>query len=173
MISIDGYIAGPNGELDWIFRTVTDELQRWIVESTGEVDTILIGRKTYEEMAADFGDESGGFASPMNDISKIVFSRTLTSVGWKNCRLAEGGPAEEIAKLKQQPGKNISVLGGAALARSLAAQGLIDEYSLVTHPVALGSGVALFDELTNSLALQLIDTITFDTGVVVHRYQPA
>lgn len=110
-------------------------------------------------------------ADIMNHLNKIVFSTTLQQVEWANSRLATGSPAEEIARLKQQPGKDIGVAGGARLAQSLSKEGLIDEYRLTVHPVVLGSGKPLFADLPRPLNLKLVDEKTLASGVLVLTYQ--
>ena len=108
----------------------------------------------------------------MNDIPKVVFSKTLSQASWPTTRIARGTLAAEIAALKQEPGPDVIAHGGASFAAALAAQGLIDEYCLVIQPVAVGRGQALFAELPAALRLELIQARSFECGVVVHLYRP-
>ncbi len=169
-VSLDGYLATPDGKLDWLFTHFDDELQASAVEALSRLDTALIGRRNYEEQAAAWASQTGPIADIMNSLTKVVFSRTLTQLEWQNSRLATASPAEEIARLKQQPGKDIGVAGGAGFAQSLSQQRLIDEYRLTVHPIALGKGLPLFVE---PVQLKLVGCQTLASGVIVLNYQPA
>jgi dihydrofolate reductase len=137
-VSLDGYVATVDGGLDWAFGNFDAELGASAMEALSQLDTALLGRANYEEQAAAWPNREGPMADIMNNLNKIVFSRTLEQVEWVNSRLATGTPAEEIARLKQQPGKEIGVAGGARFAQSLSKERLVDEYRLTIHPVALG-----------------------------------
>ena len=171
-ITLDGYVAGPNGELDWAFRTMSPDLGEWVTELLRGADTILIGHTTYLQQAAAWPSQTSEMATLLNSHTKIVFSKRLTTLEWNNSRLATADAAEEIACLKQQPGKNISVTGGATFAQSLARLGLIEEYNLVMHPIVLGGGKPLFKDLSHPLNLKLVSTKTFDSGAIGLTYQP-
>lgn len=168
-LTLDGYVAGPDGELDWMFPNIDEELNRSIIGSLGEIDTFVMGRNTYLGMAAHWPNANDPIASLMNAASKLVFSATLTTVDWQNSSLARAEPAEELDRLKRQQGKNIGVAGGAAFAQYVSGHGLVDEYRLTIHPVVLGDGKRLF---ADPLTLNLIDSETFDTGAVIHTYRP-
>src|SRR5215469_18022240 len=170
-VSLDGYLARPNGALDWVFRTMTSVQQAWTTAFLREVDTILIGHTTYLEQAAFWPTQTGEMADLMNSHTKIVFSSRLRALEWTNSRLAICDVTEEIARLKREPGRDIYVTGGAALAWSLSQRGLIDEYNLTVHPVILGSGMPLFPEMSEEIALTLVSTIPFESGAVQHVYQ--
>jgi dihydrofolate reductase len=172
-ITLDGYVTGPNGELDWVFRTMSPAQMEWVTEFLRGVDTILIGHTTYLEQAAAWPSQTSEMASLLNSHTKIVFSKRLTTLAWNNSQLAITDAAAEIARLKQQPGKDIFVTGGATLAQSLARLGLIDEYNLMIHPVVLGSGKPLFKDQSLPLNLKLASTRVFETGTVQLTYQPA
>ena len=169
-VSLDGYVADSNDQVDWMFASVDDELMNFILDSLREVDTMLMGRVNYEEQAAHWPTSTEAIAPVVNGHEKIVFSTTLDTVDWQNTRLATHDPATEIARLKEQPGRTIGVSGGARFAQSLAAQGLIDEYRLYVHPIVLGSGTPLF---TDRLPLRLLHTRTFLQGAVHLVYAPA
>jgi dihydrofolate reductase len=172
-VTLDGYVAGPNGELDWVFRTMNAAQQAWTTAFLREVDTILIGHATYLEQAAFWPTQTGEMATLMNSHTKIVFSSRLPTLEWNHSRLAVSDVAEEIAHLKREPGRDIYVTGGARLSQSLSQRGLIDEYNLTIHPVILGSGMPLFQEMSEPLALILVRTTSFETGAVQLIYQRA
>jgi dihydrofolate reductase len=173
-VSLDGFIEGPNRELDW--TRVDEELHRFFNDQQSDMDTLLYGRRLYEVMTywetaeADpsIPDYERKFARIWKNSAKIVFSKTLEQVQG-NARLVRGGIAEEITKLKQQPGKDLEV-GGPNLASTVIQLGLIDEYRLVVHPVVLGSGTPFFPALSDKINLRLVETRTFDSGVVYLRY---
>lgn len=171
--SLDGYVATVDGKLDWAFAHFDAELGAAAMEALSQLDTILLGSVNYTEQAAAWPHQQGPMADIMNNLNKIVFSSTLDHVDWANARLATGSPAEEIAQLKQQPGKDIGVAGGARLAQSLSREGLIDVYRLTVHPVVLGSGKPLFADLARPLNLKLVDEKRLTSGVLVLTYERA
>ncbi len=170
-VTLDGYVAGPNGELDWAFRTMSPDMGEWVTDLLRGSDTILLGHTTYLQQAATWPSQTGEMADLLNRHAKIVFSKRLTSLEWNNSRLASADVAEEIARLKQQTGKNISVSGGATLAQSLSRLRLIEEYNLVLHPIVLGSGKPLFKDLSQPLNLKLVSATTFASGAIGLTYQ--
>jgi dihydrofolate reductase len=167
--SIDGFISGPNDEMDWMFPHIGPELQQNVVASLQQTDTILVGRRTYEGMAATWPNQSNPLADLMNALPKVVFSTTLDKTEWNNSRLATGSAEDEIRQLKQEATKDIKVAGGAGLAQSLTRLGLIDEYNLVMVPVVLGRGRPLFTEQLN---LSLSSSEVLD-GAIVSVYSRA
>jgi dihydrofolate reductase len=137
-------------------------------------DAILLGRRTYLEFAAlwpGLGSDVP-MADFMNNTPKYIVSSTLHSLEWNNSILITGDLAEEIGKLKDRPGKNIQVPGSPRLVRSLLRDGLLDELALMVHPIVLGSGMRLFDELTDQIDLKLVDSRALSTGVLSVTYQP-
>jgi len=172
-VSLDGYVARPNGTLDWFFRTIAPAQQAWTTAFLREVDTILIGHTTYLEQAAFWPSQAGEMATLMNSHTKIVFSSRLPTLEWNNSRLASADVAQEIARLKREPGRDIYVTDGARLARSLSQRGLIDEYNLTIHPLVLGSGMPLFREPAEEIALTRVHTIPFESGAIQLIYQKA
>jgi dihydrofolate reductase len=161
---------GQTEKWTFFFPNFTPAQLEMVTESLrDDVDTILLGRNNYLEQASHWPTQNTEMAALLNSHAKIVFSKTLDKLEWKNSRLATTDIAEEIALLKQQHGKNIVVTGGVTLAQSLLQLGLIDEINLIIHPVVLGSGKRLFPEQLN---LRLIRTRKFDSGVVSHTYQP-
>jgi dihydrofolate reductase len=176
-VSLDGFIEGPNREIDW--SAPDEELHRFFNEQSRQVGTSLYGRRLYELMSAYWptadADPSAPdyvveFARIWKATPKVVFSRTLEKVEW-NSRLVRDNLAEEVAKLKAEPGKDMD-LGGATLAATFMRLGLIDEYRLFVHPVVLGSGTPYFPALDHLINLRLVETRTFGR-VVYLRYQHA
>ena len=184
-ISVDGFVGGPNAEPGWIFKSSDEASREWSVERTREAGMIVMGRKTFEVISSYWPTATGPFAAPMNEIPKAVFtqkgfkvdllnadqSRAVAS--WSEAQVYDGDLAEEIKKLKSQPGKPICAIGGAGFMRSLVATGLIDEYQLIIHPRVLGAGEAIFNGVAQSLHLKLADVKAFPGGIVAHVYQPA
>jgi len=179
MVSLDGFVEGPNRGLDW--PIIDEELHTFVNDQQRAIDTYLYGRRMYQLMARDWPPVETDpsvpgymveFARIWKAMPKIVFSRTLDRVEW-NSRLVRGDNiAEEVARLKAQPGKDMAV-GGANLASTFVRLGLIDEYRLFVHPVVVGGGTPFFPPLDEPLKLRLVETRTFGTGVVYLRYQPA
>jgi dihydrofolate reductase len=174
-VSLDGFIAGPGGEIDW--SAPDEELHRFHNEQTRELGAHLCGRRLYEVMlywetaaenpsATEYELE---FARIWQALPKIVFSTTLDEVEG-NARLAGGAIADEVAELKAQPGKDLAV-GGAGLAGALIEQGLVDEFRLFVSPVVLGGGTPYFPPLEQRIGLELVETRTFGSRVVYVRYE--
>jgi dihydrofolate reductase len=172
-ISLDGYMGGPNGELDWHFQNWNDEMSKFAFEQLKTMDTILAGRVTYESMATHFSGLTDEFSQMMNAYSKIVFSKTLEKAEWNNSKIIRENIAEEIAKLKQQPGKDMIMWGGVSIVTTFMELNLIDEYRIFIAPIVLGSGINFGKDLKNRLNLKLLKTQTFSNGVVLHYYEPA
>ena len=176
-VSLDGFIAGPNGEIDW--SAPDEELHRFHNEQTREIGAHLCGRRLYETMVywetahenPSATDVELEFARIWQALPKIVFSTTLERVAG-NARLARDGVAEEVARLKEQPGKDVAV-GGAGLAAALAKRDLIDDYRLFVSPVVLGGGTPFFPAVDGRLDLELVETRTFASRVVYARYRRA
>jgi dihydrofolate reductase len=175
-VSLDGFIEGPNRELDW--HMVDDELHSHFNEQLSAMGAFLSGRVTYELMAgfwptADADPSSTGpmveFARIWRDTPKIVFSRTLERADWNTTVVRDVVP-EEIMELKAQPGGDL-VVGGADLAAAFMRHGLIDEYRLYVHPVVIGRGKPLFQPSEVKTELRLAETRTFGNGVVLLRYR--
>jgi dihydrofolate reductase len=170
-MSLDGYVASDR-EHPGVAVPEDADLVRWKLDRVAKAGAHLMGRATYLEMAGYWPHSEHPYAAPMNDIPKIVFSRTLGEGSWPTTRIAGGDLAAEIAAIKNEPGPDVMVHGGASFAAALAAQGLIDEYCVVIQPVATGSGQGLFAELPAPLRLELIEAKNFECGVVVHIYRP-
>jgi dihydrofolate reductase len=204
-MTLDGFVGGPNGEIDWIFKTMSEDGKAWTVDKVWQAGAHLMGRKTFADMAAYWPDSSEVFAAPMNEIPKIVFSKkgfhpsqksestaalkdairvnragggnvvsTLPSSAksWAEATVITGDLAEGLRKLKSETGKDLLAHGGATFAQSLVQTGLIDEFWLLTHPVAIGQGLGLFANLKRPAYLKLIETKRFSSGAVAHIYRP-
>jgi dihydrofolate reductase len=194
MLSLDGFMAGPNGEFDW---PLADEEFEWHSNDLlNAADTILLGRRTYQAFASYWptaaSSATGRMKSPdrvefavptsvlkvhdevarkMNAYFKVVFSRTLDKVEWNNSRLVKEVVPEEIVRMKEQPGKNMVVIGSAELVSSLMRFGLIDEYRIWVNPIILGRGKPLFGALNDRHKLSLEGTKTFRSGLVELHYK--
>jgi dihydrofolate reductase len=172
-VSVDGIVAGGPQGADEAGATDEDEaVRRWKLRSLEQVGTHIMGRVTYEEMAAHWPYSGpGDYADAMNNTPKVVFSKTLTEADWKESRIARGDIGEEIARLKSEPGKDIMVHGGARFVQALSRQVLIDEYRLVVRPAALGSGMPLFKDLLAPLRLRLVESAAFADGTAISVYE--
>jgi dihydrofolate reductase len=174
-VSLDGYIAGRGGEIDW--SAPDEELHRFHNAQTRELGVHLCGRRLYEVMSywdtaaenPSLSEHEREFAGIWKALPKVVFSSTLGEVG-EDATLAAGDIGEEIANRRGQPGKDIAV-GGAGLAATAAKLGLIDEYRLFVSPVVLGAGTPFFPTLENRIELELVETRTFGSTVVYLRYR--
>lgn len=173
-VSLDGLVARPGrfGAGGWGLPPDDPALKERKLGWMRDVGLHLMGRNTYEEMAEFWPVSNDAYAAPMNEIPKVVFSRTLERADWADSRIARGDLADEIAQLKREPGKDMLAWGGAAFAQSLSRLGLVDEYRLILQPVALGQGLPLFKELTAPLRLELVDAQTYTTGAALHVYRP-
>lgn len=172
-VSLDGLVARPGRFGALGFPPDDPALKERKLGWMHDVGLHLMGRNTYEEMAEFWPVSDDAYAAPMNEIPKVVFSRTLERAGWADSRIARGDLADEIAALKCEPGKDMLAWGGATFAQSLSRLGLVDEYRLILQPVALGDGLPLFRDLTAPLRLELVDAQTYPTGAALHIYRPA
>ena len=176
LTSLDGYFEGPNRDINW--HNVDEEFNEFAVQQTGEFGALLFGRVTYELMEGYWPTESAKTDDPvvaglMNSLPKIVFSKTLEKAEWNNTKLVKDNFAEEISKLKGQPGKDIAIFGSSDLTVSLTQLGLVDEFRIMVNPVVLGDGKPLFKGIKNKLDLKLTETRTFGNGNVLLYYEPA
>ena len=178
-MSVDGYIAGPNGEMDWMVWNWDDKLKEYVNELTEPVDSILLGRKMTEGFISYWSDvmtkpdnPDYAFAKKMIEIPKVVFTKTLNKSDWVNTDIATGDLTDEINKLKNQNGKDIIVYGGASFDSSLIKAGLIDELHLFVNPAAIGNGMTIFKDLNEMQKFTLVKSIAFDCGIVALHYEP-
>jgi len=184
-LSLDGVMQGPGGPTEdpsggfkrggWMVPYADEAMGQFVTEWFAAADAFLLGRTTYEIMAAYWPQVTDGdeVARKLNSLPKHVASKTLDEVAWNNSRLIKGDLAGEVMRLKGEDGRELQVHGSGNLAQTLMQHDLIDEYRLWFHPVVLGSGKRLFPEGKPPLAFKLIETKTTGTGVVIHVYQPA
>jgi dihydrofolate reductase len=196
-MTLDGYVGGPAGEIDWILRTIDAESTSWIEETLWQAGAHLMGRRTYDDMVSYWPTSTEPLAAPINAIPKVVFSRSGSSAyepttalrnatdaqrdaglplleqpaNWDDTRILSGELSAEIADLKAEPGKDLFAHGGASFAQSLVRLRVIDEYQLLVHPTVLGSGMALFDGAT-PFDLKLVNSTSFANGVQALVYHP-
>lgn len=178
-ITLDGFMAGPNHELDWHFTRWTTEMAEVQSKQLSKADTILLGRVTYNAMAAYwqavkadlcFPREDLAFADLINSRQKVVFSRTENNLNWQNSVRIYGNLSSEIYRLKKLPGKDIIIYGSARLVGSLIRLGVIDEYILWMHPVLLGNGKPLFGKTSELTNMRLSQVQQFSSDVVLLYY---
>ncbi|MBD1364847.1 dihydrofolate reductase family protein [Mucilaginibacter sp. ZT4R22] len=174
-VTLDGYVAGPEGEMDWMTWNWDEELKEYVGAITEPVDLIILGRVLAEGFipywTGALGEGEEG-ADKMVNTHKVVFTKTLTENPWANTTLATGDIAEEISKLKSQPGGDIMVYGGARLASAMIKNNLIDEYHIFVNPVVIGSGMTIYNDLQDRLNLKLVETRSFPCGINVLVYNP-
>lgn len=162
--SLDGFITGPDGSIDWLH--FSRDVQEFMTTYWASIDTMLMGRKTYEFAMGQGGGGGGG----MKGITTYIFSRTLDHVG-RGANLVREDAGEFVRQLKEKPGKGICVMGGGELAQSLLAAGVIDEIGLNVHPVLLGSGVPFFRDPGRRISLELAESRVIDGGCVLSTYR--
>jgi dihydrofolate reductase len=177
-MSIDGCIAGPNGEMDWMVGLSDDKLIKYENELMESFDTILLGRKMtdlfisyWSDVIRKPDDPWYEFAKKMIEIPKVVFTKTLNKSKWINTDLATGDLTDEIIKLKSRDGRAMVVYGGASFDSSLIKLGLIDEFLLFINPVAIGNGMTIFRDLNEIQKFNMVKSIAFDCGIVLLHYE--
>ncbi|NIR47037.1 dihydrofolate reductase family protein [candidate division KSB1 bacterium] len=178
-LTVDGFVAGQNGELDWIVWDWDDDLNRYVDELTDSIDTILLGRNMADGFISHWSNVITNpenpdftFGKKMIDTPKVVFTKTLDKSEWENTDIATGNLVDEIKKLKLKDGKDIIVYGGAGFVSSLIRDGLIDEYHLFINPVALGDGMTIFRNLKKKQDWILVHAKSFTCGIVLLCYKP-
>ena len=178
-ISVDGYVATPTGELDWMTWDWDDALVNYVNELTGSMDTILLGRKMtdgfishWAKVANDPTDPTHTSGKIFTDTPKVVFTKTLKKSSWPNTDIATGDLADEVNRLKRQNGKGIIVYGGSSFVANLVKNQLIDEFHLFVNPAVLGDGLTIFNTVDRHQTLTLVNAIPFDCGIVLLHYEP-
>ena len=171
-ISLDGVVEAPD---QWHFPYFNDEMGEAVTAQMDAADAMLLGRVTYQEFAGYWPQQGSEVerADHLNNTPKFVVSTTLDRAEWQNTILISGDVVEELTRLKQQPGKDISVVGSGTLVRSLLRDGLLDELRLLVHPIVVGHGKRIFPDGTDQKPLKLVESKTFSTGVLYLTYQPA
>lgn len=185
-VSLDGFVADADGQKDWLFKTGDEQSLAWSVEKIRQAGLIIMGRKSFQTMAPYWPTATGPFAAPMNEIPKGVFTKrgfrgidplkkdsrkqSPAADSWSRASVFDGDLAEVIKDLKEEEGKPIVSLGGARFMQSLIATGLIDEYQVAIHPVALGSGLPIFAGLKMPLYLKLAEVNVFPKGIIGKTY---
>jgi dihydrofolate reductase len=181
IVSLDGYAAGPNGDVNFIPASTRGD-PRWGAEQSAlmdKVDTLLLGRVTYEMFSQFWPTRTEGgekeFADKFNGLQRVVFSKTLTRAPWGNwpeSRIVKGNAVDEVASLKKQPGKGMLISGSISIGQALSEANLVDEYHVIVCPVVLGSGRPLFGDKSGGKQLELIDAHGLDRGAVSLLYRP-
>jgi dihydrofolate reductase len=176
-MTLDGFIAGPNGEMDWMTLNWSEDLNQYVTEITNPVDTILLGRKLAEGFIPYWTEglnkpipEDG--AKKMVETPKVVFSKTLTKSEWNNTVIAIGELANEVNAIKNMKGKDMIVYGGGAFVSSLIKENLIDELHLFINPVVIGKGMPIFQEVLEKQNFKLVASQQFACGIIVLTYYP-
>ena len=175
-VTLDGYIADINGDMSWAHKQDA-EWNTFVQENASGGGELLFGRITYELMTSYWPTPYAMKNDPivaerMNNLPKVVFSRTLEKASWNNTKLVKGDMAAEIRKMKKEPGENMVIFGSGSIVSQLAQEGLIDEYQIVVNPVALGKGRTMFEGIKEKLTLKLTKTRTFGNGNVLLCYEP-
>jgi dihydrofolate reductase len=177
-VTADGYIADKNGDMSWAHRAFQDpEWNAFMAENASGGGVLLFGRVTYDLMRSYWPTPQAAESFPvvaerMNNLRKIVFSRTLDAATWNNTTLVKGDIAAAVRKLKQEPGEGMAILGSASIVSQLAQEGLIDEFQMALNPVVLGKGKTMFEGLKENLTLKLTKTRPFNNGNVLLCYEP-
>jgi len=176
LISVDGFISGVNDDISWFVNIADKEFEKYGVNLINSIDTMLFGRITYQLMESYWPNASPDtndqrIIDAMNNFHKIVSSRTLNKTEWKNTTLIKENITVEIAKLKEQPGKDMVIYGSGSVVSLFAREGLIDNYLIFVYPVAIGKGKTMFSGIKENLKLKIADTRTFSSGVVLIDYR--
>ena len=178
--SLDGYVCGPRDELGWVSMNEEGIDEFLFSDLQKRVDTILIGRKMYQDFEQYWPSVRENpnslpgmveFAHWMSDITKIIFSNTLLELNWNNSKLASADPFTTVQNLKKEPGGDMLIFGGTALAAHFVTNNLIDEYRIKLEPLVLGNGKSLYRDITERIKLKLINSKIFDSGVAGLYYQ--
>jgi dihydrofolate reductase len=178
-VTVDGYFAAKNGEMQWAHRNAQDEeYSAFVAGNANGEGQLLFGRITYQMMASFWPtpmamEQLPAVARGMNRMSKIVFSRTLNEATWNNTKLVKGGLVDEVRKMKNEAGPDMAILGSGSIVSQLATAGLIDEFQVMVNPVILGGGRTMFDDVGRKLNLKLANTRAFRNGNVLLNYVPA
>ena len=176
LVTLDGYFAGSDGDISW--HNIDHEFNEYTIEKVNAGNTLLFGRVTYELMAGYWTTPKAIKNDPivaerMNNLPKIVFSRTLNRAEWNNTRLVKADMLSVLRKMKQESGRDMAILGSGSIVSQLAPHGLIDEFQIMVNPVVLGKGKTMFQGIHDKLTLKLKKSRTFGNGNVLLHYEPA
>ena len=176
-VSVDGYFVDANGDMSWAHKR-DPEWSAFVAENAQGGSVLLFGRVTYDLMAGFWPTEAAlktlpDVAKRMNNLPKVVFSRTMDKASWNNTKLIKGDLAAEVRKMKEEPGDPMVIMGSGSIISQLTAERLIDEYQIVTTPIVLGKGRTMFDGIKEKLRLKLTKSRAFGNGSVVLWYEPA
>ena len=178
-LTLDGYFTDHSGSMSWAHREKPDaEWSAFVAENAGGGGALLFGRVTYELMTGYWPTPLAANNDPivaerMNNLPKVVFSRTLDKATWNNTKLVKDDIAAEIRRMKREPGEDMVILGSGSIVAQLAHEGVVDEYQFVVNPIALGKGRTMFEGIKKNLTLKLTKSRTFGNGNVLHCYEPA
>lgn len=177
-ISVDGYVAGPDGSMDWMVWNWDEDLNRYVDDLTDSIDTILLGRKMaagfidhWSHVAGDPSDPEYTDGQKMMAARKIVYSKTVQQPIWKDMEVVSTDLVEDVAQRKEQDGKDMIVYGGASLVSALIGHGLIDDFYLFVNPALVGGGLSIFDQVPDVQKLALIESRAFECGIVLLHYE--
>jgi dihydrofolate reductase len=175
-VSLDGYFTDQNGDMSWAHKN-DPEWNAFSAENAKGGGVLVFGRITYEMMASFWPTPAAKEMLPevaegMNNLEKVVFSRTLKKASWKNTKLIKSDMPGAIRKMKKEPGMDMVILGSGSIVSQLAQEGLIDEYQVIVNPIVLGKGRTMFDGVKKKLSLKLTKTRTFGNGNVLLCYEP-
>jgi len=177
-VSLDGYFTDAKGDMSFARNANPDaEWDAFVASNAGRGGTLVFGRITYELMASFWptpmaAEQMPVIAERMNNLPKVVFSRTLDKASWKNTKLVKNDLIGEVRRMKQAPGEDMIIFGSGSIVSQLTAEGLIDEYQFVVDPVVLGKGRTMFDGIKEKLTLKLVQTRAFNNGNVLLYYEP-
>jgi dihydrofolate reductase len=177
-VSADGYIADANGDMSWAHRNWDPEWNAFMAENASSGGVLLFGRITYDLMKSYWPtpqamESMPALAERMNNLEKVVFSRTLDKPSWNNTKLVKGEIVGSVRKMKQERGDDLVILGSGSIVSQLAQAGLVDEFQIAMIPVVLGKGKTMFENVGKMLPLKLTKTRAFSSGNVLLHYQPA
>jgi dihydrofolate reductase len=177
-VSLDGYFVDRNGDMSWFHKAQQDaDWNAFVAGNASGGGVLMFGRITYELMAGYWPTalalkNDPNVAEEMNNLQKVVFSRTLEKASWKNTKLVKGDLVAEVRKMKAEPGEGMAILGSGSIVSQLAQEGLIDEYQIALNQIVLGRGRAMFDGTKEQQTLKLAKTRAFDNGTVMLWYAP-
>ncbi len=179
-ISVDGYVAGPDGDMDWMVWNWGEDLNHYVDELTDSIDTILLGRKMaagfidhWSHVAGDPSDPEYSSGQKMMAARKIVYSKTVQQPIWKDMEVISTDLVEDVAQRKEQDGKDMIAYGGASLVSALIGHDLIDDFYLFINPALVGGGLSIFDQVPGVQKLALVESRAFECGIVLLHYELA